>query len=126
MIEIPIAQAEKAIPDRTLFNFRRCSSVLVVSRPSDCLGGLWHHQHEVIRRVFEADSFCTDIHLLRAILCRLRDVSVAYAIWAGLGVLLIGAIGIVYFKEPVSALKIASTALVIGGVAGLYSSGVAH
>ncbi len=54
------------------------------------------------------------------------DVSVAYAIWAGLGVLLISAVGIVYFKEPVSALRIASTVLVIGGVIGLYSSGASH
>ena len=54
------------------------------------------------------------------------DVSIAYAVWAGLGVLLIAVVGIVYFKEPVSALKIVSTFLIVGGVAGLYSSGVGH
>jgi small multidrug resistance pump len=52
------------------------------------------------------------------------DVSVAYAMWAGLGVLLIATVGILYFKEPVNALKIVSTLLIIGGVVGMYSSGV--
>ena len=50
------------------------------------------------------------------------DLSFAYAIWAGLGVILIGAIGIIYFKEPASALKIISIGLVALGVAGLYGS----
>ena len=51
------------------------------------------------------------------------DVSVASAVWAGLGVLLIASVGILYFKEPVNALKIVSTLLIIGGVVGMYSSG---
>jgi len=71
--------------------------------------------------IFYGLSFAAFVFALKRI-----DVSVAYAIWAGLGVLLISAVGIVYFKEPVSALKIASMALVIGGVVGLYSSGVSH
>jgi small multidrug resistance pump len=50
------------------------------------------------------------------------DVSVAYAIWAGIGTALIAAIGIVYFKEPASALKFASLGLVILGVVGLHLS----
>jgi small multidrug resistance pump len=71
--------------------------------------------------IFYGLSFAAFVFALKRI-----DVSVAYAIWAGLGILLISAVGIVYFKEPVTALKIASTALIIGGVAGLYSSGVGH
>jgi len=47
------------------------------------------------------------------------DVGVSYAIWSGLGTALITVIGIMYFKEPVSALKIASIALIIIGVVGL-------
>ena len=51
------------------------------------------------------------------------DVSLAYAVWAGLGVLLIAAIGIAWFKEPVSVLKIVSMGLIIVGVVGLNASG---
>ena len=54
------------------------------------------------------------------------DLSFAYAIWAGLGVMLIGTIGILYFKEPLGALKIVSMVLIASGVVGLYASGVNH
>jgi small multidrug resistance pump len=47
------------------------------------------------------------------------DLSFAYAIWAGLGILLVAFIGIWYFKEPVTALKIASIILIVLGVTGL-------
>ena len=52
------------------------------------------------------------------------DVSVAYAVWAGLGVVLIAAIGFLYFKEPVSTLRLASIGLIVVGVVGLYVSGM--
>ena len=52
------------------------------------------------------------------------DVGVGYAIWAGSGVALIAVIGMLHFKEPVSALKIASLALVVTGIIGLGFSGV--
>lgn len=47
------------------------------------------------------------------------DLSFAYAVWAGLGILFVTVIGILYFKEPVTALKIASMILVVLGVTGL-------
>jgi small multidrug resistance pump len=47
------------------------------------------------------------------------DVSVAYAIWAGLGTALIAVIGIVLFKESVSVMKILSIILIIIGIIGL-------
>lgn len=50
------------------------------------------------------------------------DVSVAYAIWSGLGTAIIAAVGIVYFGEPASAVKFASLLLIIVGVAGLHLS----
>jgi small multidrug resistance pump len=50
------------------------------------------------------------------------DLSIAYAIWAGLGTALIAAIGILWFKEPVSALKTISVGLIIIGVVGLHLS----
>lgn len=50
------------------------------------------------------------------------DVSVAYAIWAGLGVAMISIIGYVGFHESMSLVKIISILLVIVGVVGLHLS----
>ncbi|AHY47941.1 Membrane transporter of cations and cationic drugs [Rubrobacter radiotolerans] len=47
------------------------------------------------------------------------DVSVAYAVWSGMGTALIATIGILWFREPLGALKLASLVLIIIGVAGL-------
>ncbi len=54
------------------------------------------------------------------------DVSVAYAVWSGLGTALIAGIGIYWFKEPVTAIKLTSLALIIIGVIGLNASGGSH
>lgn len=53
------------------------------------------------------------------------DVSVAYAIWAGLGTALIATIGFIYFKEVVTGIKLISIALIVIGVVGLNLSGAA-
>ena len=51
------------------------------------------------------------------------DISVAYAVWAGLGTALVALVGMTYFREPVSAGKIISMAVIVAGVAGLHLSG---
>ncbi|MBA3425245.1 MAG: DMT family transporter [Rubrobacteraceae bacterium] len=51
------------------------------------------------------------------------DVSVSYAIWSGLGTALIATIGILWFREPVTLLKLASLALIVAGVIGLNLGG---
>ena len=51
------------------------------------------------------------------------DLSVTYAIWSGAGTALAAAIGIAYFREPLSLFKIASLALVVLGMAGLALAG---
>ena len=48
------------------------------------------------------------------------DMSMAYAIWSGLGTALITIVGIYLFKEPVSLARIGSIALIIIGVVGLH------
>lgn len=48
------------------------------------------------------------------------EISVAYAIWSGVGTALIALIGVLWFKEPLTALKLTSLALIIAGVAGLH------
>lgn len=54
------------------------------------------------------------------------DLSVAYAIWSGVGTALIAVIGFLYFKEPVTATKIVSIGLIVIGVVGLHLSGAEH
>jgi len=51
------------------------------------------------------------------------DLGTAYAIWAGIGTALVAAIGMTWFKEPATALKLASICLIIAGVVGLHLSG---
>jgi small multidrug resistance pump len=54
------------------------------------------------------------------------DVSLAYALWSGMGTALIAAIGILCFNEPLSLGKMLSLALIIAGVIGLNLSGGSH
>jgi small multidrug resistance pump len=50
------------------------------------------------------------------------ELGVVYAIWAGLGTALIALIGIVWFQESVSLLKIVSIGFIVLGVVGLRLS----
>ena len=54
------------------------------------------------------------------------DVSIAYAVWSGVGTALIATIGVLWFKEPATAMKLVSLGLIILGVVGLNLSGGAH
>lgn len=47
------------------------------------------------------------------------DISVAYAIWSGTGIAFMAVVGIIWFGEVVSTLKIVSISLIILGVIGL-------
>jgi len=47
------------------------------------------------------------------------DVSIAYAMWAGIVTALVAMVGVLYFREPASTIKIASIALIVLGVIGL-------
>lgn len=51
------------------------------------------------------------------------EVSVAYAIWSGLGTALIAVIGILCFRESLTALKAVSLVLIVLGVIGLNLGG---
>ncbi|MCD6298663.1 MAG: multidrug efflux SMR transporter [Deltaproteobacteria bacterium] len=68
--------------------------------------------------VFYAASFVPLTFALKKI-----DVSIAYAVWSGVGTALITMIGIFYFRETASIVKLASIALIIIGVVGLNLSG---
>jgi len=50
------------------------------------------------------------------------ELSIAYAVWGGVGTAAIALIGLLAFHEEVTALKLLSLALVISGVVGLHIS----
>ncbi len=50
------------------------------------------------------------------------DLSFAYAIWAGLGIMLVSALGMIFFNEPVNWLKLVSIFIIIVGVVTLNLS----
>ncbi|MFK5969235.1 MAG: multidrug efflux SMR transporter [Candidatus Marithrix sp.] len=56
---------------------------------------------------------------LLALTLKVIDISIAYAVWSGLGTVLITIIGIVWFKEPATVTKILSITLIVVGVVGL-------
>ena len=56
---------------------------------------------------------------------RTIEIGVAYAVWAGLGTILVAIIGIVFFKEQITTVKIIAVALIISGAAMLNLAGAA-
>lgn len=71
----------------------------------------------ILTFIFYGFSFtCLSISL------KTLEVGIAYSIWSGLGTALIAAIGIYYFEESISLVKILSIVLIIIGVIGLNLS----
>lgn len=67
--------------------------------------------------VFYAASFA-----LNTLIIKVLGLSVVYAVWSGVGTVLTAAIGFLYFKEPVTALKLACIGLIVLGVMGLHGA----
>jgi small multidrug resistance pump len=67
--------------------------------------------------VFYAGSFA-----LNTLVIRVLGLSVVYGVWSGVGTVLTALIGIYYFKEPATALKMVSIGLIVIGVMGLHSA----
>jgi small multidrug resistance pump len=61
--------------------------------------------------------------ILMAFAVKKLDLSLTYAIWSGVGTLLIALIGFFWFREQFTLLKAFSMALVIAGVVGLNLGG---
>lgn len=51
-----------------------------------------------------------------ALATKRMDIGVGYAIWAGSGVALIATAGVVYFHEPLTALKAVALGLIVTGI----------
>ena len=60
---------------------------------------------------------------LLTIVVRTMPVSVAYAIWSGLGTAAVAVVGYVYLGESMGALKAVSLAMIVVGVVGLNLAG---
>jgi small multidrug resistance pump len=60
---------------------------------------------------------------LTALALRQLEISLAYAVWSGIGTAAVAVIGMAAMGESINTLKLASIALVIGGVVGLNLSG---
>ena len=71
--------------------------------------------------VFYASSLCA----LNMALTRI-SVGSAYAIWSGVGTAVIAIIGVIFFKEEISVIKVMSILLIIFGVIGLNLSPGMH
>ncbi len=59
---------------------------------------------------------------LNTFVIKVLGLSVVYAVWSGVGTAVTAAIGILYFKEPATAMKLASIGLVVIGVLGVHAS----
>lgn len=65
----------------------------------------------ILTFVFYGISFSAFIFALKHF-----DLSFIYAFWAGIGIILVSAIGMTFFREPVSAMKIISILIITVGV----------
>ena len=61
--------------------------------------------------------------VLLTLALRTMDVSVAYAVWSGLGVAIIACIGIFFLGEGATVVKLVSLGLIVAGVVGLNLGG---
>jgi small multidrug resistance pump len=57
-----------------------------------------------------------------ALAVKVMPISVAYAVWSGVGTALIAAIGILWFREPVTLSKLMFLGIIVFGVVGLQLS----
>lgn len=67
--------------------------------------------------IFYAVSFAVNTFVIKVL-----GLSVVYAVWSGVGTVITAMIGILYFKEPATAVKLASIGLVVIGVMGVHAS----
>lgn len=72
----------------------------------------------ILMFVFYAASFTSLNFAIKTI-----DVSIAYAVWSGLGTVMITIIGIMYFDEHVTLYKVLAIVIIVSGVVMLNLAG---
>ncbi len=80
---------------------------------------------KIVPSVLMAVLFLSSLAMLTLALKKF-EIGMAYAIWSGLGTVLIAVLGIYLFNETASLMKLFSILLIITGVVGLHLSGVNH
>jgi dihydropteroate synthase len=63
---------------------------------------------------------------LLSLAMRTLPVGTAYAVWTGIGAAGAAMLGVLLYREPVTAIRVLSIAAIIGGVVGLRVSGSGH
>ena len=64
--------------------------------------------------LFMSASFALVFQTIKSI-----DLSIAYAVWSGVGLVLVGIVGFVVFREEISVVKLLCMVMIICGVVGL-------
>jgi small multidrug resistance pump len=67
-------------------------------------------------------GYAVSIWLLTVVV-RTVPVSVAYAIWSGVGTAVVAVVGYLFLGEQLSPVKVVSLAMIVGGVVGLNLAG---
>ena len=80
---------------------------------------------KIVPSVLMAVLFLSSLAMLTLALKKF-EIGMAYAIWSGLGTVLIAVLGIYLFNETASLMKFFSILLIIAGVVGLHLSGAKH
>jgi small multidrug resistance pump len=98
----------------------------------DCLRSSRHDEHEALGGFFKVRSvsgvllfYALSIIALTFAVNRL-DVSVAYAVWSGMGTALVAMIGLWFFKESLTTTKLIALGFIIVGVAMLHLTSEPH
>lgn len=68
---------------------------------------------------FVAYAIC---FVLLSISLKKIEIGIAYAVWSAVGIVILSGIGMLFFKENISFIKIGSIILILIGVIGLYLS----
>jgi small multidrug resistance pump len=83
--------------------------------------GLQKLKPSILLAIFYSISFVALTLSLQGI-----DISIVYAVWSGVGTLLVAIIGVILFKESISFKKVFSLLLIILGVLGIHLANVLH
>ena len=82
---------------------------------------------KVVPSIISIIAYITAFYFLSLTL-RTIPVGIAYAIWSGVGIVLISVVGVVYFKQSLDLPAILGLGLIIAGVIiiNVFSKSVAH
>lgn len=91
----------------------------------DILAATLFKVHHLSRfRVYLGALLCYGLSIVPfALAVRRIDLGLAYAVWSALAILGVTVVGVLYFQESVTPLKILSLGLIIAGIALLSLSG---